>query len=107
MSFRFVRKRRAAASRGPVSLGQSLGRMIEKLGIEVRLAEHRAVLVWSDVVGPEISRVTEPARVKSGCLSVHVKTAPWRHALMFRREEIRKALNNRLGEDLVKRIVLR
>lgn len=107
MSFRFVRKRRASAPRGPVSLGQSLGRLIEEMGMGIPLAERRAVLLWSDVVGPEIARVTEPGRVKGGCLPVRVKTAPWRHALIFRREEIREKLNSRLGEELVKRILLR
>lgn len=103
----FHLKRRRGTTGKPVPLGQSLRRLIADMGIGGRLQEQRAMLLWDDVVGPEIAQVARPDRVARGSLHVRVKTATWRHALLFHREEIRRKLNDRLGEDTVKQIVLK
>jgi predicted nucleic acid-binding Zn ribbon protein len=77
------------------------------MGIGTRLAERRTLLLWDEVVGPEIAQAARPDRINRGSLHVRVKTATWRHALLFHREEIRHKLNERLGEELVKQIVLK
>lgn len=92
---------------GPVPIGQSLQRLIADMGIGGRLLEQRAMLFWDEVVGPEIAQAARPDRMTRGCLHVRVKTATWRHALLFHREEIRRKLNDRLGEDTIKQIVLK
>lgn len=107
MSSRSTARRRQIAPNEPVSLGQSLQRLISDLGIEMRLSERKVIMLWEEVVGPEIARATEPDRMTRGSLHIRVKTAPWRHALMFQREEIRRKLNGRMGEDLIKQIVLK
>ncbi len=107
MPFRFNFRRRQAISKEPVSIGQSLQGLISEMGIGTRLSERRAILLWDDVVGPEVARAAQPDRMNRGSLHVRVKTATWRHALMFHREEIRQKLNSRLGEELIKQIVLK
>jgi predicted nucleic acid-binding Zn ribbon protein len=100
-------RRRTEARKGPISIGQSLNRLISDMGIGTRLAEKRAMLIWDEVVGPEVAQAAQPDRVSRGSLHVRVKTATWRHALLFHRDEIRKKLNARLGEDLIQQIVLK
>lgn len=77
------------------------------MGIGGRLLEQRAMLLWDEVVGPEIAQAARPDRMTRGSLHVRVKTATWRHALLFHREEIRRKLNGRLGEEIIKQIVLK
>lgn len=104
--FRF-RSIRSKAPTSPIPISQSLQHLIGDLGIGTRLSERRALLLWEEVVGPEVAQATQPEKVSRGSLHVRVKTATWRHALLFHREEIRLKLNQRLGEDLVRQIVLK
>jgi predicted nucleic acid-binding Zn ribbon protein len=99
-------RRREKGGKGPIAIGQSLTRLISEMGIGTRLSEKRAMLIWDEVVGPEVAQAARPDRVVRGSLHVRVKTATWRHALLFHRDEIRKKLNARLGEDLIQQIVL-
>jgi predicted nucleic acid-binding Zn ribbon protein len=100
-------KRRRGTAGGPVPIGQSLQRLIADMGIGGRLLERRAMLLWDEVVGPEIAQAARPDRMARGSLHVRVRTATWRHTLLFHREEIRRKLNDRLGEETVKQIVLK
>lgn len=103
----FHLKRRRGTTGGPVPLGQSLQRLIADMGIGGRLLEQRAMLLWDEVVGARIAQVARPDRMTRGHLHVRVKTATWRQELLFSREEIRRKLNDRLGEEVIRQIVLK
>ena len=101
------RRFRQGSSGGPVSIGKSLDRLIEALGIGTQILERQAILLWDEVVGSRIAQATKPERVLRGNLYVRVRTATWRHTLMFHRDEIRHKLNHRLGRELIRQILLK
>lgn len=101
-----IKQRRGMAGK-PIPLGQSLEQLITDLGIGGRIAEQRAMLLWDEVVGPAIAQAARPDRMTRGSLHVRVKTATWRHTLIFEREKIRRKLNDRLGGEPIKQIVLK
>ncbi len=92
----------------PVSLGDGLRRVIDELGIETKILEQRALLLWpvvvAEVVGEVGGQVTRPDTIRRGELRVLVRQDAWRHRLLFERERIRERLNRSVGREVVRSI---
>jgi len=72
-----------------------------------RLRETEIWRVWPEVVGPGLVNRARPLRIINGTLTVAVSSAPWMQELRFMTGMIKDKLNNRLGAEVVKEIVLR
>ena len=113
------RHRTAGVSSRPVSVGDAIRQVVDRLGMAGRLREQRVLSLWEEVVGEEIAAVTQvegfyyrPPRnqeykIPRGQLIVSVKNPTWRHWLSFQRETIRRNLNRAVGGEVVQMIRLR
>jgi predicted nucleic acid-binding Zn ribbon protein len=61
---------------------------------------------WPEFVGPTMAAVSEPVALRNGVLSVWVKNAAWMQQMVFLKQQMRKTLNQKLGEDLIHEIHL-
>lgn len=89
----------------PKPIGKILNDLVGDLGIDKKLAETRACLLWDNVVGEKLSSVTSVSSTRRGKLFVRVKTASWRNELLFLKERIIRRLNEKVGQNVVKDIV--
>ena len=62
------------------------------------------MLYWKEVVGEKISKSTEPQGVEHGTLTVSVSNPTWRQELVFKKKEIIKELNKKIGENTIKEV---
>lgn len=76
-------------------------------GLAERLREAEIWRIWSDVVGTTLSCRARPVRIINGTLTVAVSSAPWMQELRFMTGLMKTKLNDRLGAEVVKEIVLR
>ncbi|MDI9356299.1 MAG: DUF721 domain-containing protein [Chitinophagaceae bacterium] len=60
---------------------------------------------WDDIVGIEISDLTKQIFLKQDVLYVKVVSAPLKHQLMYNKDNIKKQLNDFLGEEKIINIV--
>jgi predicted nucleic acid-binding Zn ribbon protein len=101
-------KRKGSKTTGiPVPASQAISELVASLGIDHTLRKFGVLTGWSDLVGEQIARVTEPERIESGVLYVRVSTAPWRAELSMKRLEILRKINRAAGADVVKDIRFR
>jgi hypothetical protein len=63
--------------------------------------------IWSDAVGPIISRAASPSWIRNGRLRVCVSDPIWLTELGFLEGEIRKKLNTLLGQERIQKIEFR
>ena len=68
---------------------------------------HRLWEVWEQAVGPDVARRSYPAELRRGRLTVAVENAAWMQQLSFLREQLRDALNQAVGQEVVKEIRMR
>ena len=103
------RPERAGRTRGgrAVSAGDALRAFLDDAGLLETVARYRAVVMWPEVVGPQIAAVTSAQRLEHGVLFVGVSTAPWRTELTMRRGEIARKINAAVGSEVVKDIRFR
>lgn len=72
-----------------------------RLGLSGKLAQQRALVIWPEVVGPQIAAATRPLHVRDGILFVATKSSTWAHELIFRKAAILAGLEQVLGKGVL------
>ena len=85
-------------------LNTSIQGFLESYGLKKGVKQNSALLHWDDVVGKKISQNTEPQNVEHGTLTVSVKNPAWRQELVFKKDQIIKKLNKKIGENTIKEV---
>jgi len=85
-------------------LKAAINNLLKAAGLDAGVAQNKALLVWDDVVGVKVSENTTPEKVESGTLYIKASNPSWRQELMFKKEDILKKLNKKLGEKTIKEI---
>ena len=70
------------------------------------LDEQRAIQAWPQVVGPFIASHTIDLYIKNGVLYARVDSDALRNELTYSKSLLMKNLNERVGKEVVKEIVL-
>lgn len=91
----------------PRSLSGIVQESLTTLGLAERLREAEIWRIWSEVVGAALACRAQPLRMKNGTLTVAVSSAPWMQELRFMTGMMKEKLNNSLGSEVVKEIVLK
>ena len=85
-------------------LKAAINNLLKVAGLDAGVAQNKALLVWDDVVGVKVSENTTPEKVEAGTLYIKASNPSWRQELMFKKEDILKKLNKKLGEKTIKEI---
>lgn len=93
--------------REPQPLSELLQRFLQDSGLQEALLLARLPELWAEVVGGPAARVSKLHRFTAGELIVEVSAPTWRLELQLRCEELRRRLNERLGREMVRKLVIR
>ena len=89
----------------PKKLGDVVSSVLKNTGVADRVAQAGVIPDWPKLVGPQISRVTQPLSVTpQGTLFVAVTTNAWMTELSLMEPELLRRLNERTGRLQIKRI---
>lgn len=87
--------------------GELLDGLLAGWGLNERLHQYKALLLWDEVVGPQIAARTRPEKIRDGVLEVCVDQPTWMQQLQLIKPQILAKLNSRLGEDALREIYLK
>ena len=93
--------------RFPVPLGDVVRVELTALGLAERLREAEIWRLWPEVVGQTVAARAMPLRIIKGTLTVAVSSGPWKQELTFLKAMMIEKLNQRLGGEVVREIVLK
>jgi predicted nucleic acid-binding Zn ribbon protein len=79
----------------------------ENSALRVKLAEHRVVRGWRDVLGEGVSKYTRDVYLSRKVLYVHLSSAVLRAELMMNKEGLIKKLNEHAEMTIIRDIVFR
>ena len=85
-------------------LNLSIRSFLSKNGLEKGVNQQRAIIVWSKVVGKKIAKNSKAEFVEFGVLTVKTKNSTWRNELQFKKKDIIKNLNKKLGQNTIKEL---
>jgi hypothetical protein len=84
-----------------------LDQLLQGLGLDERFQQCRALVIWEDVVGPQIAGHTKPHKVRDGVLEVSVDQPTWMQQLHLMKPQLLAKLNAQLDDAPLKDIFLR
>jgi len=90
-----------------ISIAEAMQDYIREMKIGPKLKEVSILTSWEAMVGKAISSRTSKVYIKDGILYVNLNSSIVRNELMMIREALREKLNNQVGEEIIKEIVLK
>ena len=102
-----MRRPRRAKLKQAARAGDLVDKLLKGFGLDERLQQYRALIIWEDVVGPQIAARTRPVRIREGVLEVNVDQPTWRQQLQLMKPKILVQLNAKLGKATIKDIYLK
>lgn len=79
---------------------------LKQKGLYSQYKEQEARVLWKEVVGKMIASRTRSVSVANGVMFVKLASSVVKNVILMEKEGIIQALNKRLGDDVVKDIVL-
>jgi predicted nucleic acid-binding Zn ribbon protein len=90
-----------------VSLQDAMKDMLKEYRLTAQLDETRIKSLWEKLMGKTIATYTSNISVRKNVLYLTILSAPLKHELTYGKEKIRALLNEELGEEVVKDVVIR
>ena len=87
-------------------LSEVLQQMVHVFRLKPNLYKTKVENIWAEKMGKTISTYTRDIRMKDNVLFVTIESASLRNELHFGREKIRAMLNEELGEDFLKEVII-
>ena len=87
--------------------GDLLATLLAGWGLDTRLQQYRALVVWDEVVGPQIAARTRPEKIRDGVLEVCVDQPTWMQQLQLLKPQILAKLNAHLGDAPLRELYLK
>lgn len=91
----------------PKPLNDLLKDFLDDVPYKKRLQRGMVLSLWEETVGKKISNQTENVHFEYGKLIVHVKNSAWRQEIHMKRFNIAQKINKKIGNQIVKEIVVR
>jgi predicted nucleic acid-binding Zn ribbon protein len=96
-----IRKRRKSA-KIPPSMGEGLGELFKRTGMNRRMQEQKILNCWEKAVGEGVAEKTQPVSVKDRVLQVKVVNSVWMQELQFMKELIMQKLQQQTGNNILR-----
>ncbi|MFZ0491444.1 MAG: DUF721 domain-containing protein [Salegentibacter sp.] len=90
-----------------LSLSEVLREFVDKNKLQQGLDKVNVRDVWNSQMGPAIEKYTTAIKLQGSTLYVQLSSSVLREELSYGKEKIVRMLNEELGKDLVKKLVLR
>lgn len=78
--------------------------MLQRFGIDNAISQNNALNIWQEVVGDVVAQNAVADRVEHGVVIVKVSSATWRQELFFKKDDIIRKLNNKIGKNVIRDI---
>ena len=89
------------------NVGNIIRKLMRNPKLANRLEELDALEVWKEIIGKQLQNYVTEAKMKKGRLLIKVKSAPLRNELSYKKTDLIKKINTKLGKEVVKEIVLK
>ena len=91
----------------PKHIGEIINSYLKDRNWTQRIDGYHIIQSWEDVVPKNIFLNTKPVKIQNNSLFIKVKNHVWANELRIRKGEIIKLINQKIGENLIKNIIIR
>lgn len=88
------------------TLGEAIHQMFSTYKLDGKMEELQLIENWKKITGKAVANRTEKIFLNREVLHVQISSAPLRNTLALSRDKLKKQLNESLGKNLVKEILI-
>jgi hypothetical protein len=92
---------------GEFSMQQALQQFLKQSRLKGGMQALQITDVWENIMGKTIAKYTDKIEIINGTLFIHSQVAPLKNELLYQKEKIIERVNEALGEQVVKEVVIR
>lgn len=89
------------------TLKEALKAMLDHYKLKGKLNQSKIRHHWEEMMGPSIAGYTRDIKLYKGKLFIIIDSAPLRQELTYGKDKIRRLLNEELGEEAIKEVIIR
>jgi predicted nucleic acid-binding Zn ribbon protein len=88
-------------------IGDVISDYLRELKIDKKVTEARIINSWPAIMGTTIARQTERVYIRNGVLFIHLTSPVLRNEISYMKTRIMEVLNEKAGERIITKVVLR
>ncbi|MFT3823456.1 MAG: DUF721 domain-containing protein [Chitinophagaceae bacterium] len=92
---------------GEYSLGDALNHFLKHSRLKGYIQALQIEDVWEKLMGKTIARYTDKIQIHGHTLYINTSVAPLKQELLYQKESIIKRVNEALGENMIKEVVIK
>ncbi len=92
---------------GEYSIGDALKQFLNQSRLKGSVMAMQIDEAWEKIMGKTIARYTEKIEIHGHTLYISTSVAPLRQELLYKKDRIRELVNEALGEQVIKEVVVR
>ena len=87
-----------------IQLKDALNNFFENQDIKEKVEDNNIFVIWKDIVGENIAKVTKVDKFKNNILFIKTKNSAWRSELSFQKEDLIDKIIQKLPKMKIKDI---
>ncbi len=88
------------------SLKEVIEQLLDTYKLRDKLNTVKLHKAWEEMMGESISKRTDKLIFKDDILTIYLSSAPLKEELNYGREQIKSMLNEQLGGDFIKEVII-
>ena len=89
------------------SLGDAMKKFLDQSKLKGSIIALKIDEIWEKIMGKTIARYTDKIEIHGTTLYITTHVAPLKQELLYKKDNIIQLVNEQLGENLVKEVVIR
>ncbi len=92
---------------GEYSIADAIQKFLEQSRIKGSIQALQIEDMWEEIMGKTIAKYTEEIRIINDTLFITTHVGPLKQELIFQKEKIKLRVNEALGKNLIKEIIIK
>lgn len=88
------------------TFGEALQEMLREYKLKSRLDETKVQILWAKLMGKTIATYTTNIAVRKKVLYLTIVSAPLKQELSYAKDKIVKLINEEMGEEYIREVVI-
>ena len=89
------------------NVGDIIRQLMKNPKLAEKMDELDALDVWKELIGDNLKKFVVSAKVHKGNLHVKLSSSVLRNELSYKKSELKEQINQKLGKEIVKEIILK
>jgi len=90
-----------------ISIGEAIQQFLKNSKLKSGVQALQIEDAWEKIMGKTIARYTDKIQIINNTLFISTNVAPLKNELLYQKEKIKQRVNEALGENVIKEVVIK